>query len=135
MDGNLDDFAASMDNLGYVRNLDRVDRQLLFAQSIEVMDWYLYDRELTIDTDYVATLLAKLVDPRALEGSFRLARQIKVPPEEIWLRRMETSVLAVLGQLHATRNWHRILLEIDFETEPATELGELEAEFWAKRGV
>jgi predicted unusual protein kinase regulating ubiquinone biosynthesis (AarF/ABC1/UbiB family) len=133
MDGNLDDFAASMDHLGYVRSLDRVDRQLLFAQSIEVMDWYLYDRELTIDTDYVAVLLAKLVDPRALEGSFRLARQIKVPPEEIWLRRMETSVLAVLGQLHATRNWHRILLEIDFGTEPVTELGELEAAIWAGR--
>jgi hypothetical protein len=134
VDGNLDDFARVMDGLGYVRNLDRIDRQLLFNQAVEVMDWYLYDRELQIDPDYVAGVVAALIDPRALEGAFRLARQIKVPPEEIWLRRMETSVLAVLGHLRATRNWHRIMLEIDFAEEPATELGRLESEFWAARG-
>ena len=66
-----------------------------------------------------------LVDPRAMEGAFRLVRQLKVPPEEIWLRRVETSVLAVLGQLRATRNWHRIMREIVFGDAPATELGRL----------
>ena len=122
-----------MDGLGYVRNVDRIDRELLFKQAVEVMDWYLYDRQLRIDPDYVAAVIASLLDPRALEGAFRLARQIKVPPEEIWLRRMETSVLAVLGHLRATANWYRIMLEIDFGTEPATELGRLEEGYWAAR--
>jgi predicted unusual protein kinase regulating ubiquinone biosynthesis (AarF/ABC1/UbiB family) len=134
MDGDLDDFTKVMDGLGYVRRLDRIDRELLFTQAVEIMDWYLYDRELQIDPDYVGGIVAKLIDPRALEGSFRLARQVKVPPEEIWLRRMETSVLAVLGQLRANRNWHRILLELDFGAEPATELGRLEAAHWGRRG-
>ncbi len=133
VDGNLDDFTKVMDGLGYVRNLERIDRELLFKQAVEVMDWYLHDRELQIDPGYVAGVVAALVDPRALEGAFRLARQIKVPPEEIWLRRMETSVLAVLGHLRATANWHRIMLEIDFAEEPATELGRAEAEFWRRR--
>jgi hypothetical protein len=60
-------------------------------------------------------------------------RQLKLPPEEIWLRRVETSVLAVLGQLRAERNWHRIMLEIVFGAEPRTELGVQEAEFWKAR--
>jgi predicted unusual protein kinase regulating ubiquinone biosynthesis (AarF/ABC1/UbiB family) len=132
IDGDLEGFAHGMDNLGYVRRLDRLDRELLFNQTIAIADWYLRDEELQIDPDYVAGVVAALLDPRALEGSFRLARQIKVPPEEIWLRRMETSVLAVLGQLHAKRNWHRILLELDFDQSPATELGRAETEFWAR---
>jgi hypothetical protein len=134
MDGDLDDFSHVMDGLGYVRNLDRLDRELLFNQAVALMDWYLYDRELQIDPDYVGRVVAALIDPRALEGAFRLARQIKVPPEEIWLRRMETSVLAVLGQLRARGNWHRIMRELSLDAEPATELGRLEADFWTRRG-
>jgi predicted unusual protein kinase regulating ubiquinone biosynthesis (AarF/ABC1/UbiB family) len=134
VEGNVDDFARNMDGLGYVRNLERLDRELLWKQVVAVTDWYLYDRELEIDPDYVATVVAALLDPRALEGAFRLARQIKVPPEEIWLRRMETSVLAVLGQLHAKANWHRIMLELSLGEEPSTELGRQEAEYWAGRG-
>jgi hypothetical protein len=59
-------------------------------------------------------------------------RQLKLPREEIWLRRMETSVLAVLGQLRAARNWHRIMLEA-LGHQPVTELGRAEAEFWEER--
>src|SRR5262249_39123393 len=119
--------------LGYVRDMDSVDRELLMAQALAVGDWYLHDRELLIDPDYVASVLAALMDPRAVEGSLRLVRQLKLPPEEIWLRRVETSVLAVLGQLRARQNWHRIVLDILGE-EPATELGRLDAEFWKARG-
>jgi hypothetical protein len=41
-------------------------------------------------------------------------------------RRMESGVLAVLGQLNATRNWHRIGREWWFGEPPATELGSRE---------
>ena len=42
-------------------------------------------------------------------------------------------MLAVLGQLHAKRNWHQVVLDILGEP-PATELGRLDAEFWKSRG-
>jgi predicted unusual protein kinase regulating ubiquinone biosynthesis (AarF/ABC1/UbiB family) len=132
-DGDADLFTRVAADLGYVRNLDRVDRELLLTQAMQVGDWYLRDQELRIDPEYVAGVVSSLIDPRAMEGSLRLARQQKLPPEEIWLRRVETSVLAVLGQLRATRNWHRIMLEAS-GGEPATELGRLGAEFWAARG-
>ncbi len=132
LEGDVDRFTARAADLGYVRNLDRIDRELLLTQAVTVGDWYLRDRELRIDPDYVARIVESLIDPRAFEGAFRLVRQMKIPPEEIWLRRVETSVLAVLGQLRASRNWHRIMLE-SIGGEPATELGVQEAEFWGRR--
>jgi predicted unusual protein kinase regulating ubiquinone biosynthesis (AarF/ABC1/UbiB family) len=133
IDGDADKFTSAAAEMGYVRDLNRIDRELLMAQALAVGDWYLQDRVLRIDPDYVAAVIAALIDPRALEGSLRLVRQLKVPPEEIWLRRVETSVLAVLGQLRAERNWHRIVLETLGEP-PATELGKLDAAFWQARG-
>jgi predicted unusual protein kinase regulating ubiquinone biosynthesis (AarF/ABC1/UbiB family) len=133
MDADADSFTKAADALGYVRDLSKIDRELLLAQALALGDWYLQDRELTIDPDYVAAIIASLIDPRAMEGSLRLVRQLKVPPEEIWMRRVEVSVLAVLGQLRATRNWHRIMLET-LGGEPSTELGRADAEFWKRRG-
>lgn len=134
LEGDADSFTERAAELGYVRNLDRIDRELLLTQALALGDWYLRDRELRIDPDYVAKIVESLIDPRAFEGAFRLVRQMKIPPEEIWLRRVETSVLAVLGQLRASRNWYRIMRE-SIGGEPATELGRLDAEFWEGRGV
>jgi predicted unusual protein kinase regulating ubiquinone biosynthesis (AarF/ABC1/UbiB family) len=133
MRDDLSVFTGAMDDLGYVRNLDRLDREALLTQAALIGDWYMRDEEVRIDPDYVAGVVAALIDPRAFDGAMRLTRQVKVPPEEIWLRRVETSVLAVLGQLGAKRNWHRIMLE-PMGGEPATELGREELEFWSRRG-
>jgi predicted unusual protein kinase regulating ubiquinone biosynthesis (AarF/ABC1/UbiB family) len=133
MDADADSFTKAADQLGYVRDLGTIDRELLLAQALALGDWYVQDRELTVDPDYVAAIIASLIDPRAMEGSLRLVRQLRVPREEIWMRRVEVSVLAVLGQLRATRNWHRIMLET-LGGEPSTELGRADAEFWERRG-
>ena len=51
-------------------------------------------------------------------------RRENLPANELMGRRMESGVLAVLGQLEATRNWYRIGREWWFADPPATELGE-----------
>jgi hypothetical protein len=43
-------------------------------------------------------------------------------------------VLAVLGQLRATRNWYRVGREWWFGEEPATELGREEWAYFESRG-
>jgi hypothetical protein len=133
MDGDASGLTSAASELGYIRSERRIDQELLLQQARALGDWYLQDRELRIDPDYVAAVIASLIEPRAMEGALRLVRQLKVPPEEIWLRRVETSVLAVLGQLRATRNWHRIMREVVFGEAPATELGRQEAAFWSRR--
>jgi hypothetical protein len=47
---------------------------------------------------------------------------------------MEFGVLAVLGQLNATRNWLRIGGEWWFADEPSTELGREEWAYFESRG-
>ena len=39
-----------------MRNLDRIDRELLLGQARLLGDWYLSDRELRIDPEYVARM-------------------------------------------------------------------------------
>jgi hypothetical protein len=71
-------------------------------------------------------------DPRS--EFFQLIRRENLPANELMGRRMETGLLAVLGQLEATRNWHRIGREWWFGDPPSTELGELEWEYFESRG-
>ncbi len=51
--------------------------------------------------------------------------------EHLFGRRMEMLTLAVLSQLRARANWHRIAREWIYDEEPVTELGREEAEFYA----
>ena len=48
---------------------------------------------------------------------------------------MEVLTLAVIAQLHARNNFHRIAREWFYDDPPATELGEQEAEFYAARAA
>jgi hypothetical protein len=71
-------------------------------------------------------------DPRS--EFFDLMRRENLPADELMGRRMETGVLAVLGQLNATRNWNRIWREWGFADDPATELGVEEWDYFESRG-
>jgi len=62
-------------------------------------------------------------------------RQESIPAEELMGRRMEMGVVAVLGQLRAKRNWHRIVREWVYGEDPLTELGRIEWEHFESMGV
>jgi len=70
-----------------------------------------------------------MLDPRNPWWSF--LRQLNLPRWAILLYRLELGLFAVLAQLGATANWHRITLEFHGAGEPSTELGKAEAE-WLK---
>jgi hypothetical protein len=48
---------------------------------------------------------------------------------------VEIGVFAVLGQLRASGNWHRMTRETWFGDPPATELGAAEREYFSRRGI
>ena len=60
---------------------------------------------------------------------FRMFRHQHLPPEHTLARRLELFTQALLGQLRASANWHRIAREWLYGEEPVTELGVLEAGF------
>jgi len=81
----------------------------------------------------VMKIIESTNDPRS--EYYDLMRREAVPADELMGRRMEIGVVAVLGQLRAKRNWHRIMREWIYADPPATELGEEEWEYFEGRGV
>lgn len=118
-------------DLGFVRNPKRIDAEALMAHVDAVGGWYLEDGEREITSEYVMGVISAMSDPRS--DFYALMRRENVPANELMGRRMEVGVLAVLGQLRAKRNWHRIAREWWFGDPPATELGHQEHDFWARR--
>ena len=85
-------------------------------------------------TPEIATnVMIESSDPRS--SHFREMRHQHMRPEHLFGRRMEMLTLAVLSQLRARANWHRIAREWMYRDEPVTELGRQETEFYARTGV
>jgi hypothetical protein len=63
---------------------------------------------------------------------FREMRHQDIRPEHLFGRRMEMLTLAVLGQLRARANWHRIAREWMYGEPAVTELGRQEEEFYGR---
>lgn len=123
---------VALHDLGFVRNPSKVDAERLMAHVKAVGGWYMEDAEVTVDSRRVMDVIAATSDPRS--EFFDLMRRENVPANELMGRRMEVGVLAVLGQLEATRNWYRIGREWWFGDAPATGLGRAEREYFEHRG-
>jgi predicted unusual protein kinase regulating ubiquinone biosynthesis (AarF/ABC1/UbiB family) len=122
----------ALGRLGFIHKPERVAAERLMEHVRAVGGWYMEDREVTIDSQLVMNAIAAVTDPRA--GFYDLWRRENIPANELMGRRMETGVLAVLGQLRATRNWYRIGREWWFAEDPATELGREEWAYFEGRG-
>jgi predicted unusual protein kinase regulating ubiquinone biosynthesis (AarF/ABC1/UbiB family) len=132
LDSDPERLRVALGDLGFLHNPKRIDAEKLMAHVLAVGGWYLQDREITIDSEYVMQVITAISDPRS--EFYDMMRRENVPANELMGRRMETGVLAVLGQLGATRNWCRIGREWWFADEPATELGREEWAYFESRG-
>jgi len=131
-DNDPEELVEALHDLGFLRNPKRIDAERMMDHVKAVGGWYMEDRDLTIDSELVMRAISAVSDPRS--DFYDLMRRENVPANELMGRRMESGVLAVLGQLTASRNWYRIGREWWFAEEPATELGEQEWEFFESKG-
>ncbi len=96
--------------------------------------WYTTADESVQLTPEIATqVMIESSDPRS--SHFREMRHQDMRPEHLFGRRMEMLTLAVLSQLRASANWHRIAREWMYGDAPVTELGAQEADFYGRSGV
>lgn len=123
---------VGLHDLGFLNDPKKVDAEALMDHVRAIGGWYMEDRDVTIDSERVMEAIAAVSDPRS--SFYRLMRRENLPANELMGRRMESGVLAVLGQLHATRNWYRIGREWWFGDEPCTDLGVEEKAYWEPRG-
>jgi predicted unusual protein kinase regulating ubiquinone biosynthesis (AarF/ABC1/UbiB family) len=119
---------------GFLPEPERVDPEQLLAFVGDAIWWYTTADEIVELTPEIAThVMIESSDPRS--SHFREMRHQDMRPEHLFGRRMEMLTLAVLSQLRAHANWHRIAREWIYGDEPVTELGRQEAAFYGRSGV
>ncbi len=92
----------------------------------EILGWITTDEVIQITPEMTNETMIRTVNPTS--DSFNLVRQQTVPTEQLMTVRTLIMVMAALGQLRSTNNWHSIAREWQFGAEPATELGREEAD-------
>jgi predicted unusual protein kinase regulating ubiquinone biosynthesis (AarF/ABC1/UbiB family) len=119
---------------GFLPEPERVDPEHLLAFISDAIWWYTTADEVVQLTPEIATqVMIESSDPRS--SHFREMRHQAMRPEHLFGRRMEMLTLAVLSQLRARANWHRIAREWMYGDEPVTDLGREEADFYGRSGV
>jgi predicted unusual protein kinase regulating ubiquinone biosynthesis (AarF/ABC1/UbiB family) len=119
---------------GFLPEPERVDPEHLLSFVEDAIWWYTTADEVVELTPEIATaVMIESSDPRS--SHFREMRHQAMQPEHLFGRRMEMLTLAVLSQLRASANWHRIAREWMYGDEPVTELGRAEAEFYGHSDV
>ena len=131
-DEDPEELRVALHDLGFLNNPKKIDAEKLMEHVKTVGGWYMQDKDVRISPRYVMKVITAVSDPRS--EFYNLMRRENVPANELMGRRMETGVMAVLGQLEATRNWYRIGREWWFADEPATELGREEWAYFEEQG-
>ena len=126
-------FRQALHDLGFIKKPSKLDAERLLEHMGAVGGWYIEDREIEINPRRVMKIIESTHDPRS--EFYDLMRRESLPAEELMGRRMEIGVVAVLGQLRAKRNWHRIFREWVYSDPPETELGREEWEYFEERGL
>ena len=112
---------------GFLRRPDRFTGAQLLDQFLDATWWYVRDEEVCLAPEVATQVMIDMSDPRS--DHFGQMRQETLPPDHIFGRRVEMLTLAVLGQLGACGNWHRVAREWMYGEPPVTELGRQEAGF------
>ena len=106
---------------GLLSKPDRFRPDKLLSQFLDATWWYLTDEEIELGPEVATQVMIDMSDPRS--EHFGQMRHETLPADHIFGRRVEMLTLAVLGQLRARANWHRIAREWIYGDEPVTELG------------
>ena len=122
-------FSAADGSLPVFPRADVIDPAELIEFVRDGIWWYTTDEEILIDQEIVNRAFIQTTDPRSTH--YATARHQDIAPEHLFGRRLELLTLAVLGQLEATSNWHRVAREWMYGDAPVTELGRAEAAYLA----
>ena len=126
------DLRDHMHKHGWINDPQYYPEEKVLAMVDDMTSWYTQDREIQLDPEVATEVLIQMSDPRSRH--FGTMRHETLPPDHLFGRRLEVLTLAVMSQLRAKGNWHRIAREWMYGDPPVTELGRQETEFLASRG-
>jgi predicted unusual protein kinase regulating ubiquinone biosynthesis (AarF/ABC1/UbiB family) len=116
---------------GFIGRPEHYTEQKILAMFDDFTWWYSRDEEIELEPEIATEVMIAMSDPRS--PYFGTMRHETLPTEHLFGRRLEVLTLAVLAQLRAKGNWHRIAREWIYGDPPVTELGRQETEFFASR--
>jgi predicted unusual protein kinase regulating ubiquinone biosynthesis (AarF/ABC1/UbiB family) len=131
IEGDKDTIMRLGTEIGFFPEPDKFDPDRVLEQFRAATFWYTVDAEIELTPELATQVLIDMSDPRS--EYFGQLRNESAPPDHLFGRRMEVLTLAVIAQLHARGNWHRIAREWYYGDAPETVLGEQEAAFYAGR--
>ncbi len=131
IEGDTDTIMTLGAETGFFPKPETFNPDRVLAHFRAATSWYTCDREIELTPEYATQVLIDMSDPRS--EYFSDLRHEAAPPDHIFGRRMEVLTLAVIAQLHARGNFHRIAREWFYGDPGATELGELEYAFYGPR--
>jgi hypothetical protein len=116
-----------LESSGYFPAGNPLSDELIFEFSSTLWSHVAEDGPVTLTPEWasetVRTFLLKRPRFKAID------RWGGLPPQVVILQRITVGLLAVLGRLNATANWHRVTRELLLGEAPASPLGELEADW------
>jgi predicted unusual protein kinase regulating ubiquinone biosynthesis (AarF/ABC1/UbiB family) len=115
---------------GFIGQPEYYTPEGILEQVHDMTWWYGVDDEVALTPEIATEIMIEMSDPRS--SHFSKMRHETLPPDHLFGRRLEMLTLAVMSQLRARGNWHRIAREWIYGDEPVTELGRLEAAFYAE---
>jgi predicted unusual protein kinase regulating ubiquinone biosynthesis (AarF/ABC1/UbiB family) len=120
---------AGLAALGFFAPDDpRFEPARVLAHVCALNAWYARDEPVTLTPSYVSRLMVDAGNPRS--EYWELMRNETIPADSLFSNRMQGMTLAVLGELKATANWHRVMSEWLYGSPPSSPLGLAEAEFF-----
>jgi predicted unusual protein kinase regulating ubiquinone biosynthesis (AarF/ABC1/UbiB family) len=134
VEGDAQELHRLLADSGFLPEPQRVDKDHLLEFVEDAIWWYTTaDEEVTLTPEMATEVMIESSDPRS--SHFREMRHQAMRPEHLFGRRMEMLTLAVLSQLRARANWHRIAREWMYGDAAVTELGRLEEDFYGSTAL
>jgi predicted unusual protein kinase regulating ubiquinone biosynthesis (AarF/ABC1/UbiB family) len=127
-EGNADELLGVISELGSLPPNPSLAQPFLESYDA-IFGWLMVHEPLTADASRTAEMMRHYNRLRSSDGFDRL----KLPAEHFVLMRAVFLLIGLLGQLHSTNPWFDIAVEWLFGSEPVTELGRVEQEFFAGR--
>jgi tRNA A-37 threonylcarbamoyl transferase component Bud32 len=138
----LRSFVFEQDVAGFRRTLDEIgllpitagfDDDAVVDYFGHFYEWVLADEEKTMTPEYGSESVRRFFDASGPHGE--IMKAANVPPSFVIVQRINLGLYALMGDMHATRNWRRISEEIwpFTDGEPSTPLGEAEQQWLAAR--
>ncbi len=130
MEGDTETIMRRGTDVGFFPEPEKFNPERVLEHFRAATGWYTIDQDIQLTPEMATQILIDMSDPRS--EYFGQMRHESAPPDHIFGRRMELLTMAVMAQLHARGNFHKIAREWFYGDPPATELGREEAEFYAR---